>query len=227
MTTARELIADALGDIGVLDPMEAMTAEQAQHGLRTLNRIIDSLNAQRLQVPAITEVVASFAGASASIGPGLTINTPHPLRLETGCYYVKSGISYPLPLWSREDYNARVLKGQSGDYPQGIYYDRATPGTVKVWPVPSVPIDYRLQCLVQLADFADLDTDYAFPVGYKDAFYWALCERLPSAYNLPVNPEANRGADKSRAVIRKNNTVVPVLDASLRQEGSRWNIYSN
>lgn len=227
MTTARDLIADALGDIGVLDPNETMTAEQAQHGLRTLNRVIDSWNARRLHVYAVRDVVATFAGGSATIGPGGTIDTPHPLRLEPGCYYVKSGISYPLPLWSREDYNARVLKAQAGEYPQGIYYDRAIPGMVYVWPVPSAPIEYHLQVLLPLADFADLDTDYALPAGYQDALFWSLCERLPAGYNLPVNPESNTNAAAARAVIAKNNAVVPVLDASRRGSVAPWNIYSN
>ena len=115
--TARELISDALGDIGVLDPMETMTAEQAQQGLRTLQRIIDSLNSQRLFVFAVRDVVSSFAGASASVGPGQTVNTAHPLRLENGCYFVRSGLSYPLPVWTREQYNAVILKGLSGEYP--------------------------------------------------------------------------------------------------------------
>lgn len=225
MTTARELISDALGDIGVLDPIETMSAEQAQHGLRALNRIIDSLNAQRLALYAVRDVAATFSGGSAQVGPGLAVNTAHPLRLEPGCYYVKSGISYPLPLWSREDYNAAVLKAQAGEYPRGIYYDRQLPGTVYVWPVPAAPVEYHLQMLQPLADFADLDTDYSLPPGYKDLLYWSLCERLPAGYNLPVNPESNSNADKARAVVRRNNTVVPVLDA--RRQAAPWNILSN
>ena len=219
MTTARDLIGDALGDIGVLDPMETMSAEQAAHGLRALNRIVDSWVAQRLMVQAVRDVVATFAGASATIGPALTIDTPTPLRLEPGCYYVKSGISYPLPLWSREDYNARVLKSQAGEYPQGIYFDRLTPGNVYVWPVPSAPVEYHLQVLFQLSQFADLDTVYTLPPGYHDALYWSLCERLPAGYNLPVNPESNQQAQNARSILRRNNTVVPVLDATRRVTG--------
>ncbi len=226
MTTARELIDDALGDIGVLDPMETMTAEQAQHGMRTLNRIIDRWNAQRLHVYSVRDVVATFSGASASVGPGLTVDTSHPLRFEPGSYYVKSGMSFPLPIWSREDHAAVVLKAQAGEFPQGAYYDRQIPGTVLVWPVPSAPLEYHFQALVKLSEFADLDTDYSLPDGYKDALFYALCERLPRAYNLPVDPGAAAEAAKARAVIRKNNTIVPVLDAGPRGNG-RLNVLTN
>lgn len=223
MTTARELISDALGDIGVLDPIETMTAEQAAHGLRTLNRIIDSWSAQRLMLHAVSDVVATFAGASASIGPGLTIDVPHPLRLEPGCYYVRSGISYPLALWDRETYNATVMKGMAGEFPQGIYFDRQLPGTVYVWPVPSAPIEYHLQTMQQLSKFTGLDINHDFPAGVANALHWALCERLPAGYNLPVNPESKSQALASRAALRKNNTVVPILsvDRSVIGNGSQ------
>ena len=225
MTTARELISDALGDIGVLDPVETMTAESAQHGLRTLNRILDRWRAQRLHVHTVSDVVATFAGASAAVGPGLTINTPHPLRLEPGCYYVRGGLSFRLPVWSREDYNAVILKGMAGEYPQGVYYDRQTAGTVRVWPVPSSPVEYHLQVMAQLPDFADLDTDYQLPPGYRDALFYSLCERLPRAYNLPVDPGAAAEAAKARATLRKNNTEAPVL--STAESDARFNILSN
>lgn len=226
MTTARELITDALGDIGVLDPIETMTAEQAAHGLRTLNRVIDSWSAQRLMLHAVADVVAVFAGASSPIGPALAINTPHPMRLEPGCYYVYSGISYPLQVWDRETYNATTLKGMSGSYPQGIYYDRQIPGTVYVWPAPGSPVEYHLQVLQPLAEFAGLDVQYTLPAGARDALHWSLCERLPAGYNLPTNPEAKAQAVASRAILRKNNTVVPVLDVS-RRPARHWTILGN
>lgn len=226
MTAARTLISDALGDIGVLDATETMTAEMATHGLRTLNRIVDRWNAQRLSVFAVREVAGSFSGASATIGPALTINTPHPLRIEEGAYYVKSGISYPLRIWSREDYASVILKSTAGDYPQGIWYDRLIPGTVYVWPVPSVVTEYHLPIMYQFAEFADLDTDYSFPAGYVDAFFYTLCERLPAAYNLPVDPSARAQGMAARRAIKINNTEVPKL-STISDGTGRFNILSN
>lgn len=226
MTTARSLIEDALQEVGVLDSAETMTAEQAEHGLSTINRIVDGWNARRLMVYAVQDVVATFSGALASVGPSLTVNTPHPLRLEQGCYYVKSGLSYPIKVWDREAYNAVVLKATSGEYPQGVYYDRQIPGTVKVWPVPSAPIEYHLQVLIKLSEFADLDTDYSLPDGYRDAFFYTLCERLPRAYNLPTDPDIKAEAAKARKVIQKNNTQVPTLQIGSGLSG-RLNILTN
>jgi hypothetical protein len=175
---------------------------------------------------AVSDVVATFAGASASIGPGLTIDTAHPLRLEPGCYYVRSTISYPLPVLDRETYNATTLKGLPGEFPQGVYYDRQIPGTVRVWPVPSAPVEYHLQIMQPLTKFSSLDAAYELASGVQDALHWALCERLPAGYNLPVNPDAKQQALNSRAAIRKNNTVVPILDAN-RRPARQWTILSN
>lgn len=226
MTTARELIEDALGDIGVLDPQEPMTGDQAAQGLRTLNRVVDDWNARQLSVYAVKEVQASFAGATATIGTGLTINTDKPLRLEPGCYYVKSGLSYPLTVWTQQDYNSIILKSNAGDYPTGIYFDRLIPGTVYVWPVPSVAVDYRLMVFSKLSQFADLDTAYSFPDGYANAFFYTLCERLPAAYNLPVNPDSKALAVSARQAIKTNNTQVPTLQTA-NDTSRRWNIFSN
>jgi len=224
--TARTLIADALSDIGVLDPNETMTDEMAQNGLRTLNRLLDRWTAEKLFVWAVTEVTATTSGASMTIGPGLTFDCLHPQALQPGCYYVKSGMSYPLPIWSREDYNAVILKAQSGEYPQGVFYDRLIPGTVKVWPVPAAPVEYHLQIMVNLGNFADLDTVYSFPDGYYDALFYSLTVRLPAAYNLAVDPQQAKEAANAKRTIRRGNVQVPVLTAAPVAIG-RLNILTN
>ncbi len=226
MTTARTLIEDALGDIGVLDPNETMTAESAEHGLRTLNRIIDRWQAQRLYVWTTTEVVASVSGASATIGPGLQFDCVQPQELQPGCYYVRSGMSYPLPVWQREDYNAKILKAQAGEYPQGVYYDRQIPGKVYFWPVPSAPLECHLQVFTRLPVFANLDTDYKLPDGYQDALFYTLTERLPAAYNLPVSQTAVTEAARARRVIKAANSEIPVLQIGSISTG-RLNILTN
>jgi hypothetical protein len=209
--TARDIIGDALGDIAVLDPGETMTGEMATTGLRTLNRVIDRWRAQRLYVYAIKDVTATFSGATASVGTGLTINTEHPQRFEDGCFYRIGGIDYRLPKWDLTQYNSLYLKTTAGQYPQGFYYDRAIPGTVSVWPVPSTAIEYHFMVATLMSSFADLDTAYSFPDGYADAFHYTMCERLAPGYNLPPDPVLNANARAARTVIKKLNTQVPLL----------------
>lgn len=224
--TARTLVTDALNDIGVLDPTETATAEQSSHGLRVLNRIIDRWRGQRLYVYAIDDVVATFSGASATVGTGQTVNTEAPIRFEDGCFYRIANIDYPLPQWELTQYNQIALKTTSvSSYPQGFYYDRDIPGTVTVWPVPATAIEYHFQVMKKLSSFATLDTVYSLPDGYQDALHYSLCERLPAAYNLPVNPADVAQAATGRQVVRRANARVPVLELAPNQN-MRVNIFT-
>ncbi len=220
--TARTLVEDALQDCGVLDPIETMSAEQADHGLRSLNRIIDGWRARRLYVYTITDVAASFSGASATVGSGLTVNTDAPVRFEPGCYYVKDGATYPLSLLDAQGYASIQGKADQGD-PVAIYYDRAIPGNVYVWPVPTTSRTYHFLVMRKLSAFADLDTTYSLPDGYQDALHWTLCERIPRAYNMPVSAADVAEAAKARAAIMRANTTVPILSAT-PDSGARINI---
>lgn len=225
MTTARVLVQDALADVGAIDATETMSADQAAHGLRTLNRIIDGWRSQRLYVYALTNVQASFSGATATVGTSLTINTEAPVRFESGCYYVVDDESYPLEQWTAEQYNAIGSKSDGSTHPQGFYYDRKIPGTVTVWPVPSSAVEYHFMVMQKLSAFADLTTDYTLPDGYVDALHYTLCERLPTAYQLAVDPVNVAEARRARNRIRKNNVRVPVLSTGL-QESPYTNIIS-
>lgn len=220
---ARQLLQDVLVEIGAIDATETMGNAPAQLALRTLNRVMDRWQASRLYVYCVSEVVATVGGQSATIGPGLQFDCVAPQALHEGCYFVRSGMSYPLDVWSREAYNAITLKSQANDYPFGVFYDRM--GKVFFTGVPS-PAEFHLQVLARLPKFANLDTDYALPDGYEDALYWTLCERLPAQFNLPVSANAPREAANARRVIRKANVTIPTLSTG-SDPRSRFNILTN
>jgi hypothetical protein len=221
---ARQLIQDVMVKIGAVGALETMGAPQAQIGLRDLNRVMDRWQASRLYVFCVGEVVATVGGQSATLGPGLQFDCPAPQALHAGCYYVRSGMSYPLDVWDREGYNAITLKSQANDYPDGVFFDRI--GKVFFTGVPS-PCEFHLQVLQRLPKFANLDTDYAMADGYEDALYWTLCERLPGSFNLPVDPQAAVEGRNARRVIRKANIQVPTLQIAGSESLQRYNILSN
>ena len=210
-------------EIGAIAATETMGAPQAQLGLRTLNRVMDRWQAARLYVFCVTEVVATVGGISATIGPGLQFDCAPPQALHRGCFFLRSGLSYPLEVWDRESYNAITLKTIANDFPQGVFYDRM--GKVFFTGVPS-PAEFHLQVLSRLPKFANLDTDYPLPDGYEDALYWTLCERLPAQFNLPVSANATLEARNARRAIRKANVMIPTLQVG-GDSRSRYNIFSN
>lgn len=224
MTTARNLLGDALLEIGAISAGESMDGDMIAQGLRALNRIIDAWRAKSLYVHALTNVAANFSGSGVTVGTGLTINTAAPLRFMDECYYIKSGTSYPLPQWTHKQYHSIQAKTEVGEYPQGFYFDGSVPGVVHVWPVPSASVEYHFVVMNKLSEFADIDTDYSLPDGYEAALHDELCVRLPPAYTLPINPAHVQASITSRNAVKRNNTKPIILSAT--DNGSRPNIIS-
>jgi hypothetical protein len=82
-TNARTIIRAALTDIGALAQGENVPAADAQEGLRRLNLLVSSWNAQNLTANAITRTVVPIVANQQfySVGPGAQINIPRPMAL--------------------------------------------------------------------------------------------------------------------------------------------------
>jgi hypothetical protein len=213
--TARATIQGALKLIGVLDPAETMEAIEADDGLLWLNNIVDALNIETLNLYTITEVVASFSGATATIGPAMTIATARPIRLETASYRIGS-IDYPLQLINSAEYDSISMKALASAYPEVMYYDANSPtGLVYVYPVPSTSTQYRIQVMSQLSAFADLDTLYSLPQGYAKMLMYALAIELSPLYQREASATVVRVYVNSMRSLKRANVVVPTLDVML------------
>ena len=227
--TARATIQGALKLIGVLDPAETMSAEDAADGLTMLNNLVDIWNVERLNIYTITEVIATFAGASATIGPGMQINTPRPMQIDSA-FYRRSNIDYPLRIIDVTEYNGIGLKTVSGDYPEVLYYTGDSPtGKVFVWPVPSAN-EYHLQVQSQLTSFEDLDTLHTLPQGYSMCLMYELAPIMATLHQrqVPASVEATRM--RIMRSLKRANVNVPLLSTKLPGNSAgagRINILSN
>lgn len=213
--TARATIQGALKLIGVLDPAETMTPEDSDDGLRMLNNLVDAWNIERLNIYAVVDVTASFAGASATIGTGMTINTPRPIRIESA-YYRRGGVDYPLDIIDDAEYNSISMKAISTDYPEVLYYTADAPtGQVFVYPVPTSVTPYTFQVMKQLTAFADLDTAYNMAQGYAKALMYALAVELAPLYQKEALATILRIHMNSKRALKRANVVVPQLETPL------------
>ena len=213
--TARATIQGALKLIGVLDPSETMQSADSDDGLTMLNNMVDSWNLERLNIYTITEVVASFSGAFATIGPAMTIATPRPVRLETASYRI-GGIDYNLQIVNYAEYDSISMKALASAYPEVMYYDANSPtGLVYVYPVPPASTQYRIQVQSQLVAFADLDTLYNLPQGYAKALMYALAIELAPLYQKEASTTVARVYVNAMRTLKRANVVVPTLDVVL------------
>lgn len=227
--TARSTITGAMKLLGVISPVEALAPEDAADGLIMLNNIIDAWNLESLFIYTVNETVVTFAGASATIGPAMTINVTRPVSIDSA-FYRKSGIDYPLRVIDAAEYNSIGQKTLSSEYPEVIYYDGNSPtGTVYVWPVPSSTA-YHIQLASQLSEFATLDTVYTLPQGYRKALMYTLAPELAPMFKRNVPPSVEKIGINVRRVLKRANTTtqaMTMLIPSNSANGGRINILSN
>lgn len=229
--TPAELIRLALRDAGVNGVGQTPTAEDNNDVFTHLNMMLAEWSARRYLVFRLIDVSCAATGAlSYTVGTGGNINTTRPDQIESAFWRATgSGAStdYPMVnLGAREDYS-RIAVKTTGNWPSYFFYDPAYPlGNLYPWPVPGAGLgEIHLVVRSQLAQFADLTTDIAFPPAYLNALLWNLTQRIRPLYQLPPDRQVDGYAKASLAVLRSNNAEMPRLrmPAALAG-GGRYNI---
>ena len=211
MAKASAIIDRAYGLLGFKDAGEALSGADASLALGVLNDLIDSWNTNKLFIFTTVTVTSTILGVSSSIGQGLTINTPRPVRIPSrGSFVSVGGVDYPIEFINDGQYNSITIKQTASTIPIYAYYDGGLPGNIFFWPYPSQPTSFTLLLEQQLTAFPDLDTDIPLAPGYKKALQESLAEELaPGLRDIP--PALARSATKSRQAIRRTNVTVPLL----------------
>lgn len=215
MATANDIVADALADIGAVDPLEALTAAEASHGLRVLNELLESWSNEALAVYQILqENFATVAGtASYTIGSGATWNTPRPLRVESA-FIRESGSDYPIDVRNREEYDTITTK-TTRYRPEYLYYDLGVAnGTVYLYGVPDAVYTVFLNSLKQLQSFADLTTTVVLPPGYIWAIKTNLALELAPHYQKTPSTLLAGIAREAKASVKRLNGRTPKLSVA-------------
>src|SRR5690606_29570497 len=107
------------------------------------------------------------------------------------------------------------------------YYERAYPvASLFLYPVPTGAYELHLPVWLPLSGFADLQTNYLLPPGYRRALEYSLAEELaPGLAEVPGY--VTKTAAQARRNIKRVNRETPVLDVPVDlQHGRRFNIFS-
>lgn len=230
MATAQEIISDALADIGAVDPLEALTADEAAHGLRKLNELLESWSNESLAVyQLLQEGFATVAGtASYTIGSGAAWNTARPLRIESAFLRDSAANDTPLDVFNREEYDAIALKTTRYRPEHLFYYPTVANGVVYLDGVPDAVYTVFLNSLKALQSFAALTTTVVLPPGYLRAIKSNLAIELAPGYQKTPSALLASIAMQSKAAIKRINSRTPklsVADTAFQSEGrSGFNI---
>jgi hypothetical protein len=211
LPSSLEIITSALKINGVLGQAETPTSSEADDGLLALNDFLDSLSIDRTNIYTIAQVNFPLTNgvATYTIGSGGTFNTTRPVKIDNTFIRINS-VDYPLKEINNQDYDSISYKG-NGSFPYCFYYDAGFPlGTIYIYGVPTQGSIY-LDTWTPLAQFANLTTQYTFPLGYYRMLRYNLAKELAPLYRVSMTQEAQIIATESLANIKDRNLPAPVM----------------
>jgi len=230
MPSANDFIKQALVLIGVIDPTEDVSAEDAEVGLDVLNDWIDALGTQRLTMYVVTRTTKTLTSGTASytIGSGGDINIVRPQWIENAGLILDTTATTPtevaIQVLSDDAYAQTAMKTLTSSLTSAIWYDHnwsAGLGRVYVFPIPTVSTTQLvLYAPTALTEFANLSNDYTFPPGYRRAIRYNLALELVSHYPTATPPPdlirkaSDALGDIKRANYRSSTVVIdPTVQA--------------
>jgi len=186
--TAQGLIDLTLGDINVLAPGEAVSADDYAFCLAKLNLLIAGLSAQALPIYYITRDLLTLTPTVSvyTIGAGMTWNTARPVKIKAAAS-VYGGRSEPVEIVTAEDWARIDDKSLAGNWVKRLFWDGGYPyGACWVWPIPAVAGAMQLDSYKELTTLATLATTDVLPPGYERLLVNSLAVEVAGAFGKSI-----------------------------------------
>jgi hypothetical protein len=209
MTTAREIITDAIIDLGQHDPEETPQLYELNRGLRLLNAMIDEFVGDNLLIPYTTSENFACTGATSyTMGSGGTASSTRAETLKDSCYVKDSNnLSYPVRVIDQRTYNNIMNKTLIGR-PGVLFYDPIYPiGILYPYKVPDSGYTMYIESVKSLNGDLSLDTALTLPARYTNFLIISLRNRLAGSYGVQVTQIMLLDIDKAERRIKKINSA--------------------
>ena len=198
MTTARDILENALRfSLNRLSPGETADPDTLATGLLALNDVVDEWNGVKsfLFRTIITSSASSISASTGTLGTTWVGLSPGDKIL--GATYLLDGSDYPMAQLTMRQYHEQVHNKSEVSEPEFWAYDGLS--TVYFYPVPNSKT-IKLRTLASVSEFADIDTDYTMPDGFRSALTDCVAEKLafPMLGAIPPNIAANARAARNR-----------------------------
>ena len=182
-----QIINDSLISLGVIDPTENPAKNDTEFGLRVLNRIFDTMNAQNLTIPYSKYVEydnVEWHSTAIEIGIGKTIDAQQPQSIEEALFR-KDDTDYPLRSMTQTEYN-RISVKNVVDIPTKYYYQRTDRDTTVIYFNTIPPYGYKLICKIKDKYPKDLKVtdDIFFGDGIETYIVSRLAIELSPSYHI-------------------------------------------
>ena len=217
--------------LGILAGGESLSATDADALLSTLNRTLDSWNAERAAV--YRETINTFALTPSlqphTLGPtGVWVLSQRPESIAAATLLLADLTRIPIDrhqgpdgaLWWA-DIRVQTVKSS---VPTDVFFDPGWPnGSLYFWPVPSAAYSVELVTRIVLADLG-LNDSFSLPPGYLDTLVLTLVEDAASDFGAQIPESVPSRAARARGRIWGINTPTPYIgtaDTGLETEGVR------
>lgn len=218
MSTASDLISNALFEINYAAPGESISSADLNFCLNKLNRMLDQRNAQRLFTYNVTFVSSYVLTPNLSphtIGPtGTFVVTQRPMEVKAAAIILNNitpNVTQPLTIRDDDWWANERVKSLATSLPTDLYYSPDFPnGSLFFWPVPNTAWGLELETRTVLAQLALTDT-ISLPPGYEEELTMSLAEALCAPLNrdAKVSAQVSSQAMRARAIIKGANSFSP------------------
>jgi hypothetical protein len=208
MATARQIITGALTHhLNRLSPGETLDSDLASMCLAALNEIADEWNGAGFFLWADALHSAVVTGPTATLGvtfPGLESG-----ENIYGATYDSGWGDVPIEAITFAQWHEAVIeKNVTGGYPQYWAHDGAA--TLYFYPAASGQT-IKLRTKVSMSEFANLETDYVMPSGYRAALAAVLAERVAPTVVGQIPPSVRAAAARSLRAIKSQQAEPGIL----------------
>lgn len=228
--TLNSLLADALGEIGIVAADEDGDPSDVQLAKRYFEAMEDAFQADRLLLYTADRLTFTLnplnvlTGASNTIGVGGNFVTTRPIWI-ADVQVIPVGADYEIPVlpFTRDEWNRESLKSLTQDWPTRYFYEPSFPlGVIHWWPIATTAAEVVLSLPTPLSAPATLATTLVFPPGYREMWRLNLALRLVRPFKVKEPVGLREDARAALSVVKRNNDEGPPpsrADAALRQGG--------
>lgn len=233
--TVRDIITEALIDLGVLAEDETPSAIQAAGALKKFNGMLELMGLDAQLIYGMDRNVLPLVANQSfyTIGTGGNLNIPRPNEINYVTIIDTSLPSaqqaeYPVFMYNDQQWAEEQVKGITAQWPAyGIYFDWQYP-FIKAYTNPIANTSQYAMVIYTKGMFAQMTLDQvlAYPQGYRTYLVSELAIILSGSYQVEVPASVVRDNEKSQSLISVKNLQINELKTR-GYSGGYYNIKTN
>lgn len=204
--TVETFLKSVLRLINVLGGGEGATPtnEELADALEGFNALINEWQIVRPAIFATREFTNALSAAQQTytMGAGGNFNTARPVKIANASIKHANGISTPLRIISKDEWNAIISPDATDTVPLLLFCDYAYPlANVKLHPKPSGTPTIHMMLWQELDDTLALVDTLAFPAGYENGLRFNLAIDLSMQWGKQIPDDLRKRAAETKAAL--------------------------